>query len=885
MQIFRLSITDFRGIHHLELADLPAQGIIMVAGANESGKSSILRALEFLFKYKSSSNAGPLVAAQPYGRDVGPQVTLHARIGDCEFKVRKRWLRKKACELQIVHPKAASYTGRAADEKLEAIYNQLDGDLRQALFVQQGELKVLNNLEEVEPLRDYLTTTELTGETTSSDAILQAAKQRYFHYFSTNHKPRKSEVTRYEAEVAERTAQLTLLQEQLEKLERSVVQMKEMEASLSELQVQLPALLERQQVLHQQTKAMQETEHQYSLAQQRQEALQQKIAALHKQEAALRQQEVAVQQRREQLQSLQAQQQGLQQEFQELQASTDVANINQQEQALNAQLQELQQATAEFRAVQNLLAQQTHLQQLQQKHAQLEELHTQIQEVEQIPTITAAQMKQVRQLHTELQRIEDRLAAQAYRVSLHADSAAEVTITETGTTEKVAVGAEPITRELQESACFTVGDVHLEFTPSATSMQQRQVTPADAAAMAQECAVALAALSSADLEQAEEAFQRSVSAQAQLQQLQQQRQDLAQGATQQELTDAIAQVQQHVTEAAQQLDSAAVQRYTIMDEDTRKTHGLQLQDQQHSVEQHIGALQQQRNHAAIQEARLNERAEQVTSQVQQLTKDIDQASATLENAQQEFEHDALQRAQDALAAGQPELEEYRQQLAAFDPELLRSELATAEQTLQQTTALISRYEGQLEQLRTQTQQRAQVQRLVNSAEQNLDYAQQVLEEAELERAGTQLLYQKLQQKFDAMTQRYAQPLRLAMEELASAVYGEEVAFDIDGDLVLQTRKTAAGTIPISELSGGAQEQLALIQRMSVARLVGADSAIFVDDPLGASDPERQQAMLPVFEQAATSSQVFIMTCDPQRFRDLHPAKRFDFEQPGALAPQ
>lgn len=45
MRIHNIQIQDMRSIDHLELRDLPEKGVIVIAGDNELGKSTIMEAI------------------------------------------------------------------------------------------------------------------------------------------------------------------------------------------------------------------------------------------------------------------------------------------------------------------------------------------------------------------------------------------------------------------------------------------------------------------------------------------------------------------------------------------------------------------------------------------------------------------------------------------------------------------------------------------------------------------------------------------------------------------------------------------------------------------------------------------------------------------------
>ena len=89
-------------------------------------------------------------------------------------------------------------------------------------------------------------------------------------------------------------------------------------------------------------------------------------------------------------------------------------------------------------------------------------------------------------------------------------------------------------------------------------------------------------------------------------------------------------------------------------------------------------------------------------------------------------------------------------------------------------------------------------------------------------------------------------------------------------------------MPISELSGGTKEQLALLTRFAIADLTTETGAtapvpVVVDDALGATDPDRLSRMNLLFNQVGDSAQVIVLTCFPQRFDRVNAARRYRIE--------
>src|SRR5690606_23792379 len=88
-------------------------------------------------------------------------------------------------------------------------------------------------------------------------------------------------------------------------------------------------------------------------------------------------------------------------------------------------------------------------------------------------------------------------------------------------------------------------------------------------------------------------------------------------------------------------------------------------------------------------------------------------------------------------------------------------------------------------------------------------------------------------------------------------------------LVVRARTLDGRTVPFEELSGGAKEQLGILARLAVARLVDPDQGVPVvlDDALGYTDPDRLRQMGEVLGASAAGAevQVILLTCPPDRY--------------------
>ena len=104
MILHRLRLTNFRGVGNREIA-FPDQGVVVVCGPNEIGKSSMLEALDLLLTYRDRSSHRDVKAVKPSHADVGAEVEAEMSTGPYRFVYRKRFHKKAQTELEIIEPK------------------------------------------------------------------------------------------------------------------------------------------------------------------------------------------------------------------------------------------------------------------------------------------------------------------------------------------------------------------------------------------------------------------------------------------------------------------------------------------------------------------------------------------------------------------------------------------------------------------------------------------------------------------------------------------------------------------------------------------------------------------------------------------------------------
>jgi hypothetical protein len=124
MKLHRLTLTNYRGVAHREIT-FPDRGVVVICGANEVGKSSMIEALDLLLEVKDRSKQERVNQVKPVHADVGSEVLAEISTGPYRFVYRKRFHKGFETELTILEPTPEHLTGDVAHERVQAAAGHL----------------------------------------------------------------------------------------------------------------------------------------------------------------------------------------------------------------------------------------------------------------------------------------------------------------------------------------------------------------------------------------------------------------------------------------------------------------------------------------------------------------------------------------------------------------------------------------------------------------------------------------------------------------------------------------------------------------------------------------------------------------------------------------
>ena len=138
MKLHRLVLRNYRGIAHRDI-EFPDRGVVVVSGANEIGKSSMIEALDLLLEAKDRSTKKEVKQVKPTHADEGAEITAVISTGPYRFEYYKRFHKKPETRLTVLAPLREQLTGDEAHERVQAILAEtVDTELWQAQRVLQS---------------------------------------------------------------------------------------------------------------------------------------------------------------------------------------------------------------------------------------------------------------------------------------------------------------------------------------------------------------------------------------------------------------------------------------------------------------------------------------------------------------------------------------------------------------------------------------------------------------------------------------------------------------------------------------------------------------------------------------------------------------------------
>ena len=191
MKLHRLVLTNYRGITHREI-EFPDHGVVVVCGANEIGKSSMIEALDLLLEAKDRSTKKEVKQVKPTHADVGAEITAEISTGSYRFIYRKRFHKRAETALTLLAPRREQLTGDEAHDRVRAILDEtVDVALWQAQRVLQSASTAAVDLSGCDALSRALDVAagEAVHLSGAEPLLIDRIDAEYLRYFTPTGRP------------------------------------------------------------------------------------------------------------------------------------------------------------------------------------------------------------------------------------------------------------------------------------------------------------------------------------------------------------------------------------------------------------------------------------------------------------------------------------------------------------------------------------------------------------------------------------------------------------------------------------------------------------------------------------------------------------------------
>ncbi|GAA5166680.1 ATP-binding protein [Ornithinimicrobium tianjinense] len=893
MRLHRLTLRDVKGVRE-RTVDLPDEGVVVLEGPNEVGKTTMLEAFDALLRYKASSRAAEVRALQPVDRDEAPFVEAEFTVGSTRLRFAKRWLRQPSTTLHVLSGRPEQLTGDQAQQRVDALLQQhLDRTLFDALrYTQAGDGTVAPLVASTVLTEALDAAAGASQHADGADAILDAVEKEYRLYFTPTGRPTgdyRAAMTRHtqaQQDVVEAHRRVEEARELLDRHQAARRRVAEVE----------PRLAAAQAALEQAEDADARVELVVSA---HREAVERSAQAQELHRAAER----GVEQRR-----------ALAQEQQDLAASLARARAAQQQDARAAEVRGTASVAAEEELARAATAVEESTVALDEARAHADHLADvrELASVEELFAHTTALVGDLdrarealparpvtRETARGLRRLQDRYDA---LVAQHSAATPVVEVESLGASIEVTVGqrergtavgagergrvsvSHDTTVEipgqarlrifLHEEALGRASEIHglqEQLAAALSDLGAADVDGVDALADATEAAESAVRERQGELGALLRPFGAAVAAEA------------ARGAVPGAIDERVELARRRVREHRQGLGDRpgqAEQGEALPSDEPaaraavdRATAALRAARERHraagsvaaTTRQEVAALTRRLDHA---QGRIDADSARWEALGQHL------ASVRAERPDDQLVADAQAWAERARAAA-VQVSQAEAALVAADVAAVRAALSRARDEVQSAAAERDDARAALHTLAGQVEMVAGEgrQELYDLAVADLGDAERELRAVDRRARAARHLRESLTQHRDAAHRLYVRPYTQAIEQLGQRVYGPSFRVTVAEDLSLAARTVDGVTVPYAQLSGGAKEQLGILARLAVARLVDPEHGVpvVIDDALGYSDPVRLRQMSQVLGAAdgdAAGVQVILLTCTPERYASI-----------------
>ncbi len=868
MKLLRLRLADYRGIDESEVR-FGAQGLTIVEGPNEVGKTCLSEAIRLLFDYLDSSKHSNIKAIKPVTRDVGPEIELEAESGPYVFTYFKRFHKKPETTLTITTPTPENHTGREAHERAEEILREtIDIDLWKALCIEQGEAVQQANLSNQTSLSVALDTVAGGHQADPREEnLFDVVRKQYGRYFTERRGERK-ELQEAQEALEKAATEVASLERQIRDLEKDIVRAAELGGELERLKIQEEDL---RGDVSRHTKSLGEI----MALETALETTRLKLESAQKSEnAARRDMEVrqglidAVSKARKAHAELDESSTGST-------ASVKNAESELEEHQSYATKAEAGRKEAEsllnlHRADSDYFNNKLHLEQMTERKDRIDRAREEAASADELlegNSIDEDTLKTIQQSERALITAQAKLDTGAPTILLRGLADFDFQLDGEQTTISV---DEELSLSVSDRVRVTIpGSLEMEMTAGSSSSDLSRKVEETIQNLDALCNVA--GVSNAD--EAKQSYDARREAQKSLARQKDIENENLRDLTYEELVRKVIGLGKSVPAyPAARIRGAELPA-------TLEAAKKKLQSAEGDLEKTNKAWEEAKTKLDVaRKVRDGLRAQhqQVRVKLDLKVEELNRAEGTLARSRKIIADDDLESEHSRFAklvhTEEEKVKGAEADLRNKEPDRIRALAETARGSLE--TAQKKRAKAQEEDTEVRTRLKVfgeeGLHEKLHAAQSHLDHTTQD-NEALIRRAqAAQLLYVTMSEERDKARRAYVAPLKEKIERLGRLVFNNSFEVAITEDLSIASRAMDGSNVPFESLSGGTKEQLSLISRLACAMTVSKDggASLILDDALGYTDPERLKLMGAVLAKAGKECQIIVLTCVPDRYNNV-----------------
>jgi len=874
MIIHYLRVKNFCGIDDRAVT-LQSGGVTIIEGANETGKSSLARALYIVLDHKDSTTKASVKAIKPVGRDVGPEIEADIESGPYRFCLHKRFLKEKATKLTINSPQPKSLTGDEAHDEVQRILSEtMDMGLWKALNIIQGvdDTKIPAN----SALSNALDRSAGTVSMGSDEMTLfDLAREERERYFTESKGAPKGEYKRCLDDVDRLKEELKGLRADLDAIDADGRRLANLEAELADVR----GCLEEADA------------HARSM-----EAELEKAGEVMDEIESLAARIEGARRESERLHSERGRRDGVRQELEDArkefdrlsdahsmadvrhgEAQREVDGLQESADMAKTELDELEERLNDLQGHKDHLHQVIELEDIGVRISKAEEA-IQRQEAAKADMVRhrvdADALKDIKKLDVKAVRLRAALESELPRIAIDALSDVEYVVN--GERISRATGHQEV-RPLQSGTEIEVpGLIRLKVQEGGGRSKAREEYDKVSSELKD-------ALLAHGVDSYEEAIESNRALEDAARRLEASTED------QERLIGdfgSIDEMRLHRAEVEELVNIYRSEDRSEMPKEIGEVNSLikalkprikTAKDAYNKYDKQLKLAKKDRDDAADARSRAKAEVDQHIGMVGALQRQIESMSA-------EEPDDALDartaESDRLLSSLEQEHDLKRSELGPADPATLEEMSRKAREAADEMRLKIAEKEREVERCRGSLESRGVNGAYEKAADKEREFEQESKRLASLKRQAeaADYLYQILAREREIALRDHQRPLKERIDRLGRILYGDQ-SFEValNDELEVVSRTIGGETVEFSSLSTGAQEQIGLIVKLACAMIVSSEGGvpIILDDALGHTDPSRIKMMNSILNLASKECQIIVLTCYPSRYSGIAGASVFN----------